>query len=124
MTRTVLVVDDKEMMRDSVGSTLTRAGFTVRTANDARSALSEIASRRPDCVVTDHNMPGMTGVELAGQISGHDEDLPVILMTAYGSIEIAVQAMKNGAYDFITKPFRLGDIRDVVKKAKRRAKRS
>lgn len=117
MTRTVLVVDDKEMMRDSVGSTLTRAGFSVRTANDARSALAEIATRRPDCVVTDHNMPGMTGLELASQIHQHDDELPVILMTAYGSIEIAVQAMKNGAYDFITKPFEGDELIISVKRA-------
>ncbi len=117
MTRTVLVVDDKEMMRDSVGSILTRAGFTVRTANDARSALTEIASRRPDCVITDHNMPGMTGVELTAQINEHDDELPVILMTAFGSIEIAVQAMKNGAYDFITKPFEGDELIIAVKRA-------
>ncbi|HCT43703.1 MAG TPA: hypothetical protein DF699_00650 [Phycisphaerales bacterium] len=117
MTRSVLVVDDKEMMRDSVGSTLTRAGFTVRTASDARSALSEIASRRPDCVVTDLNMPGMTGLELAAQINGLDDELPVILMTAFGSIETAVQAMKNGAYDYITKPFEGDELVISVKRA-------
>ncbi|MFG0246069.1 MAG: sigma-54-dependent transcriptional regulator [Phycisphaerales bacterium JB052] len=117
MTRSVLVVDDKEMMRDSVGSTLTRAGFTVRTACDARSALSEIASRRPDCVVTDLNMPGMTGIELAAQINELDDELPVILMTAFGSIETAVQAMKNGAYDYITKPFEGDELIISVKRA-------
>lgn len=121
MTRTVLVVDDKEMMRDSIGSTLTRAGFTVRTASDARSALSEITSRRPDCVVTDHNMPVMTGVELTAKIHEHDDELPVILMTAYGSIEIAVQAMKNGAYDFITKPFEGDELIIAVKRAMQHA---
>ncbi|MEX0876796.1 MAG: sigma-54 dependent transcriptional regulator [Phycisphaerales bacterium] len=117
MTRTVLVVDDKEMMRDSVGSTLTRAGFAVRTAVDAKSALAEIASRRPDAVVTDLNMPGMTGIELAGKINALDDELPVILMTAYGTIETAVQAMKNGAYDFITKPFEGDELIIAVKRA-------
>jgi DNA-binding NtrC family response regulator len=117
MARTVLVVDDKEMMRDSVGSTLTRAGFTVRTAIDARSALSEIASRRPDCVVTDLNMPGMTGIELSAKISALDDELPVVLMTAFGTIETAVQAMKNGAYDFITKPFEGDELIISVKRA-------
>ena len=99
MSRTILVVDDKEMMRDSIGSTLTRAGFTVRTACDANAALKEIASRRPDCVVTDFNMPGKTGVELAGEIQAIDDDLPVILMTAFGTIETAVAAMSwHGAH--------------------------
>ncbi len=117
MSRTVLVVDDKEMMRDSVGSTLTRAGFTVRTAVDARSALGEIAARRPDAVVTDLNMPGMTGIELAGEINALDDELPVILMTAFGTIETAVAAMKNGAYDFITKPFEGDELIIAVKRA-------
>ncbi|MFK7758781.1 MAG: sigma-54-dependent transcriptional regulator [Phycisphaerales bacterium] len=116
-TKSVLVVDDKEMMRDSVGSTLTRAGFAVKTAVDARSALKEIASKRPDVVVTDLNMPGMTGVDLAGEIRSIDDELPVILMTAFGSIETAVQAMKNGAYDYLTKPFEGDEMIIAVKRA-------
>jgi len=115
--KSVLVVDDKEMMRDSVGSTLTRAGFTVRTAVDARSALKEIASKRPDVVVTDLNMPGMTGVELVAEIRTIDDELPVILMTAFGTIETAVKAMKNGAYDYITKPFEGDEMTIAVKRA-------
>ncbi len=105
------------MMRDSIGSTLTRAGFAVRTASDARSALKEIASRRPDAVVTDLNMPGMTGIELAGEIQAIDDELPVILMTAFGTIETAVQAMKNGAYDYITKPFEGDELIISLKRA-------
>jgi len=105
------------MMRDSVGSTLTRAGFTVRTAVDGRSALKEIASKRPDVVVTDLNMPGMTGVDLTGEIRSIDDELPVILMTAFGTIETAVQAMKNGAYDYITKPFEGDEMIIAVKRA-------
>ncbi len=117
MSRSVLVVDDKEMMRDSIGSTLTRAGFAVRTACDANNALKEIAARRPDAVVTDLNMPGMTGIELAGEIREIDQDLPVILMTAFGTIETAVQAMKNGAYDYITKPFEGDELVIAIKRA-------
>ncbi len=117
MSRTILVVDDKEMMRDSIGSTLTRAGFSVRTACDAKGALKEIASRRPDAVVTDLNMPGMTGIELAGKIQSIDDELPVILMTAFGTIETAVQAMKNGAYDYITKPFEGDELIIALKRA-------
>ncbi len=105
------------MMRDSIGSTLTRAGFGVRTACDAKGALKEIASRRPDAVVTDLNMPGMTGIELAGKIQEIDSDLPVILMTAFGTIETAVQAMKNGAYDYITKPFEGDELIIAIKRA-------
>jgi len=117
MSRTILVVDDKEMMRDSIGSTLTRAGFSVRTANDASAALKEIALRRPDAVVTDLNMPGMSGIELVAEIQGIDNDLPVVLMTAFGTIETAVEAMKNGAYDFITKPFEGDELIISLKRA-------
>lgn len=117
MSRSILVVDDKEMMRDSIGSTLTRAGFSVRTACDAKGALKEIAARRPDAVVTDLNMPGMTGIELAGEIQAIDDDIPVILMTAFGTIETAVQAMKKGAYDYITKPFEGDELIISLKRA-------
>lgn len=117
MACSVLVVDDKEMMRDSVGSTLTRAGFTVRTASDGRSALKEVAARRPDAVVTDLSMPGMTGVELLAEIRAIDDDLPVVLMTAFGTVETAVEAMKRGAFDYITKPFEGDELIIAIKRA-------
>jgi len=122
MAHTVLVVDDKEMMRDSVGSTLTRAGFTVRTATDGRGALKEIASRRPDAVITDLSMPGMSGVDLLGEVRALDDDLPVVLMTAFGTVETAVEAMKRGAFDYITKPFEGDEMIIAVKRAIAHAK--
>lgn len=114
---TVLVVDDKEMMRDSVSSTLARAGFAVRTATDGRSALKEIASKRPDAVVTDLSMPGMSGVDLLGEIRAFDEDLPVVLMTAFGTVETAVEAIKRGAFDYLTKPFEGDELVIALKRA-------
>jgi DNA-binding NtrC family response regulator len=117
MAHTVLVVDDKEMMRDSVGSTLTRAGYTVRTACDGRSALKEIASRRPDAVITDLSMPGMSGVDLLAEVRTLDDELPVVLMTAFGTVETAVEAMKRGAFDYITKPFEGDEMIIAVKRA-------
>jgi DNA-binding NtrC family response regulator len=114
MVHTVLVVDDKEMMRDSVSSTLARAGFAVRTASDGRAALREIASKRPDAVVTDLSMPGMSGVDLLGEIRAFDEDLPVVLMTAFGTVQTAVEAMKRGAFDYLTKPFSMQTLRAAM----------
>jgi len=114
---TVLVVDDKEMLRDSVGVTLQRAGFTVLAAGDGEAALSLIARRRPAAVVTDLKMPGMSGIDLLGRIRDFDEDLPVILMTAYGTVETAVQAMQQGAYTYITKPFEGDELLVAVKRA-------
>jgi DNA-binding NtrC family response regulator len=113
----VLVVDDKEMMRESVGATLERAGFEVRAAHDARVALEMIAQRRPEAVVTDMRMPGMTGVELVEQVRRIDEDLPVILMTAFGTIDTAVRAMRLGAFDYLTKPFEGDELVIAVKRA-------
>jgi two-component system, NtrC family, response regulator HydG len=115
--RHVLVVDDKEMMRESVGATLERAGFEVQTASDATVALEMIARRRPDAVITDMRMPGMTGVELVEQIVRIDEDLPVILMTAFGTIDTAVRAMRLGAFDYLTKPFEGDELVIAVKRA-------
>ena len=113
----VLIVDDKEMMRDSVASTLARAGFEVQTASDGAGALERIAQQRPEAVVTDMRMPGMTGVELVERIRLIDEDLPVILMTAFGTIDTAVRAMRLGAFDYLTKPFEGDELVIAVKRA-------
>jgi DNA-binding NtrC family response regulator len=113
----VLVVDDKEMLRDSVAVTLQRAGFTVLGAPDGKSALELIAQRRPDAVVSDLRMPGMDGLELIEQARRIDEDLPIVLMTAFGAIETAVRALKLGAYDYITKPFEGDELVVAVKRA-------
>ena len=114
---TVLVVDDKEMLRDSVGATLQRAGYEVLTAPDANAALETIARRRPDAVVTDLRMPGMTGIELVQRGRDIDDTLPFVVMTAYGAVDTAVQAIKAGAFDYITKPFEGDELIVAVKRA-------
>jgi DNA-binding NtrC family response regulator len=115
--RTVLVVDDKELMRESVGATLERAGFHALSVADAPSAITQIAAKRPDVVVTDLKMPGMTGLELLEKIRQIDDDLPVVLMTAFGTIETAVSAIKQGAFDYLTKPFEGDELVITVKRA-------
>ncbi|MBY0308919.1 MAG: sigma-54 dependent transcriptional regulator [Phycisphaerales bacterium] len=114
---TVLVVDDKEMLRDSVGATLARAGMQVSTADGGEAALSAIARQRPDCVVTDLKMPGMDGLALIEAVRRLDDELPVILMTAFGTVETAVRAMKLGAFDYVTKPFEGDELIISVKRA-------
>jgi two-component system response regulator HydG len=101
----ILVIDDKELMRDSVATTLSRKGHSVVTVNGAKAALAKLTERSFDAVITDLQMPEMDGIELLAEIRRLDEQLPVVLMTAYGTIETAVAAMKRGAYDYITKPF-------------------
>ncbi len=105
MSTKILVVDDKQMMRDSVGATLQRAGYQVVTTAEGSAALNLLGKHRPAAVITDLKMPEMDGLELLSRLRQADDSLPVILMTAYGSIEEAVQAMKDGAFDFIQKPF-------------------
>lgn len=119
---TVLVVDDKEMMRDSVAQTLTRAGFEVLIATDGPAALATIARTKPDAVVTDLKMPGMTGIELVERIAQIDDALPTIVMTAFGTIQTAVEAMKRGAFDFVTKPFEGDELIITLKRGLRQAK--
>ena len=114
---TVLVVDDKELLRDSVAVTLQRVGFTVLGAGSGDAALEIVARRRPDAVVTDLKMPGMTGLDLVERIRDVDDDLPIILMTAFGTVETAVQALKLGAFDYITKPFEGDELVVAVKRA-------
>lgn len=114
---TILVVDDKEMMRDSVGSTLQRAGFTVVTAAGGEPAAALVAKRRPDAVVTDLKMPGVSGLDLLERIREIDEDLPVVIMTAFAEVESAVRAMKLGAFDYVTKPFEGDELVITIKRA-------
>ncbi len=113
----ILVVDDKQMLRDSVTATLVRGGHKAIAASDGEAAIAMIAKHRPDVVVTDLKMPGMDGIELLGQIAEFDPQLPVILMTAYATIDTAVRAMKHGAFDYIQKPFEGDTLILVVKRA-------
>ena len=101
----ILVVDDRESMRDSVATTLARKGHSIVTASNGKAALAKLAERSCDAVITDLEMPEMNGLGLLDEIRRIDEQLPVVLMTAYGTVDSAVSAMKSGAYDYITKPF-------------------
>ena len=116
MTR-VLVVDDKELMRDSVATTLSRAGHAVVTASGGKNALTKLAERPCDVVITDLQMPEIGGLELLEEIRKRDEQIAVIFMTAYGTVETAVQAMKLGAFDYITKPFSGDELVVAVERA-------
>ena len=118
----ILVVDDKELMRDSVGTMLSRRGHAVIAAASGSAALERIAKRPVDVVVTDLQMPGMDGIELMQTIREKDDSIPVILMTAFATVETAVGAMKSGAWDYITKPFSGDDLLATVERAVEHAK--
>ncbi len=105
MLKRVLIVDDEQAMLDVVAEGLASAGgFVVRCETSARLALSALGAEEFDCVVTDLKMTGMSGIELCEKIASNRPDLPVIVITAFGSMDTAVAALRAGAYDFITKP--------------------
>jgi DNA-binding NtrC family response regulator len=100
----ILLVEDKDSLRRVLRLTLENAGYTVAEAVDARSALNEIATARHRLVLTDLRMPNGSGLDVLRSARSADADVPVIVMTAFGSIDEAVQAMKDGAHDFLQKP--------------------
>jgi two-component system response regulator AtoC len=113
----VLVVDDDRAVRTVLATLLSRAGMTPREAPDGEAAL-ELIEREPiDLVVTDVRMPGMGGMKLLGEVGARFSDVPVIVLTAHGTVPLAVEAMKAGAADFILKPFDRDEIVYAVRKA-------
>src|SRR5439155_1068197 len=102
---TLLIADDDPGLRESLERTLTREGYRVILASDGRGALERLQGGGIDLVVTDLKMPGLTGIEVLRAAKAIAPDVDVILLTAFGTVEEAVKAMKDGAYDFLTKPF-------------------
>src|SRR6202167_3085660 len=115
MTATVLVVEDEEKLRRVVELQLKTAGYEVEQAGTAEAALK--LADRADVIITDLRLPGLSGLELLQNLRSQDLRTPVIVMTAFGSIETAVEAMKSGAVDFLPKPFLLDHLMTVVNKA-------
>lgn len=117
---TILVVDDEKSMREFLKILLAKEGYEVLAAPDGEQALAMLAENRVDLVITDIRMPGIGGLELLAKIKGENEDIPVIMITAFASPNDAVQAMKDGAYDYISKPFNVDEIKTVIYSATNR----
>jgi DNA-binding NtrC family response regulator len=113
----VLVVDDDLKMRTLVARVLSREGYVVRGAETGQEALELIGSWNPDLMLCDIRMPGMDGMELLGLAHQQKAELPVVMMTGFGSVETAVEAMRAGAFDYFSKPFDLDELLIVVRKA-------
>lgn len=113
----ILVVDDEPNIRRILQVAFEKAGYVADVAEDARTALEMFSVQRPDCIVTDVTMPGMTGYELLREIRSRDADVPIIIMTAFGTIPQAVQAIRDGAYEYVTKPFDLDSLKRIVASA-------
>lgn len=117
----MLVVDDEQYVRDSLALILTRKSYTVRTAASCEEALSRGVLEGLDAVITDLKMSGDDGLKLLRELKKESPDLPVILLTAYGTVNSAVEAMKSGAYDFLQKPVDPEEVTCVLARALERS---
>src|SRR6202142_3705394 len=113
----ILIVDDELVVRDSLGKWFTSEGYTARPVGSGREALETIQQAEFDIALLDIKMPGMDGMELQGRLHEADPDLSVIIMTGYSSVDTAVQALKQGAYDYITKPVDPDELSHLVANA-------
>src|SRR5216110_872492 len=114
---TLLIADDDPGLRESLERTLTREGYRVILASDGNAALERLRAGGVDLVLTDLKMPGLSGIELLRAVKAIAADVDVILLTAFGTVEEAVKAMKEGAYDFLTKPFQRAQLLRLIRKA-------
>jgi DNA-binding NtrC family response regulator len=113
----ILVVDDEEIMREILETLLVREGYSVRLASNGAEGLELARSIPFDAVVLDVMMPGMDGLAVLDELRKHDEELPVIMITAFASMENAISAMKRGAFDYITKPVKNDEVLVVLRNA-------
>ena len=114
--QSILVVDDESDMRMALSHALSRSGYSVETASSGFEALEKFKSEQFSMVITDLKMPEMSGMEVLDEIKKLSPQIPVIMITAYGTINNAVEAMKEGASDYILKPFSSETLDAAVKK--------
>src|SRR3990172_6265286 len=115
----ILLIDDDDSLRRVMEFSLAEAGYAVQAAAGGEEGLRLFEKGSFDAVITDITMPGMGGMEVLKKVRRSDGLLPVIIITAYGTIESAVEAMKQGAFDYITKPFNRDELRLTLEKALR-----
>jgi two-component system response regulator HydG len=115
--RRILIIDDDNSMCEVLDAELKRRGFEATTTTSPEDALRRLVDEDVDLVLTDINMQGLSGVDLCRRIVESREDLPVVVMTAYGSMEAAIATIRAGAYDFVTKPFEMDSIALTIERA-------
>jgi nitrogen regulation protein NR(I) len=113
----VLIVDDEPNLRKILAAQLSRDGYDVMTAEDGEQGLSMLREHHIDLVVTDLKMPKVDGMTLLREALREDPELPVVMITAHGTVDTAVEALKTGAFDYLTKPFDKDEVRQIVAKA-------
>lgn len=113
----VLVVDDEKFIRDILADFLGMEGYEVRTAEDGVAALHEMSRQPYDVVISDLKMPKMGGIELLDEISKRSPNVLTVIMTGFGTVETAIDAMKRGAYDYVLKPFKVEEVVHIIQRA-------
>ena len=113
----ILIVDDEESVRDSLYNWFIEDGYRVECAENARKALNILEANQFDIILADIKMPGMDGLEMLRRIKAHKQDAIVIVMTAFATVDTAVKALKDGAYDYVTKPFDPDDLTHLIRNA-------
>ena len=117
MNFTILIIDDEKNIREGLSAALELDGYSVKLAANGTEGLALIEKGDIDLVITDLRMPGISGEEVLAKVRGESPGIPVIVLTGHGSIDTAVDAMRNGAYDFLTKPLSLDRLSLIVKRA-------
>ena len=117
MNERLLIVEDEETLCESLKRVLVREGYIVDTFNSAEAVMDVFEERSYDLIITDIILPGITGIELLKRIKERLPDQIVIIMTAYASLETAVEALRTGAYDYVVKPVMHEEIKQIVKNA-------
>jgi len=110
----ILFVDDEPAQRDSIAGFVRKKGYEVLTAESVDIALQIVRNEDPDLIITDYNMPNKNGADLLNELKMINPLIPVVLVTAYGTIENAVELMKSGAFDYLQKPIELKDLMLII----------
>jgi len=113
----VLVVDDEQDVRETLGTVLEKLDYQAMTAADGDEALDIVQNQKVDVVLSDLYMPGMNGIELLKRIKSQRKNIVFLMITAHPTIETAVDAIKKGAYDYLTKPFHIEEVRIKISRA-------
>src|SRR5215813_6392082 len=111
---TILVIDNDPLVRRSIREVLHVSGFSVREADSCEGGIAAFRGHRPDIVLVEHRLPDGDGVQLIGQLRATDPDVPCIVLSSHGSIDLAVQAVKEGAENFVTKPIKSGLLETLI----------
>lgn len=116
MSHGILIVEDEETLSRNIKAYLERHNYIVRIADTGEEGLKQFESFKPKVVLLDFKLPGISGLDVLSRIREIDSKVIVIMMTAYGNVKIAVDALKAGAYDFLTKPIILGELKLLLDK--------